>query len=204
MTRSSVELSLYEPVPEPDECSSAEELQQYYSNVEERHKQTQEVFGSLEYKRKLLLKNLALKHAQLVLTVHTTRHRRGQIGVVSADVYDKVPPLRRQMSWRDYYLENSSMHGVSCCRYILLDKRLHVRLLSQHEAVTLDPESVLLRRLYLYSKTPRRDTLVKFRGSLYLKYPEDYGVLRHENRFVAGRMLRNVNTQHRSEERRVV
>jgi hypothetical protein len=194
MTRSSVELSLYEPVP--DEDSSAAELEQYYSNVEAIHKQTQEVFGSLEIKRKLLLKNLAHKQAQLVLTVHTKRHRRGQIGVVSADVYDKVLPLRRQVSWKDYYVENPSMHGVSCCRYILLDKRLHNHLLSQHEVVTLDPESVLLRRWYLYSKTPRRDTLVKFRGSLYLKYPEGYGVLKTEHGFVAGRMLKNEHAQH--------
>jgi hypothetical protein len=194
MTRSSVELSLYEPLP--DESSSPEEQKKYYTDVEGRHKETQEVFGSLEYKRKLLLKNHAFKQAQLVLTVHTKKHRRGQIGVVSADVYDRIPPLRRQISWITYYLENSSMQGVSCCRYILLDKRLHGKILGQHEVVALDAESVLLRRLYLYVKSPRRDTLVKFRGSLYLKYPEGYGVLSGENGVVAGHLLKHVFVQH--------
>ena len=196
MTRSSVELSLYESVPEPDECPSVEELQKYYSNVEERHKQTQEVFGSLEYKRKLLLKNLALKHAQLVLTVHTKRHRRGQIGHVSADVYEKILPLARQITWAQHYLGTPSMPGVSCCRYILLDKRFHRQFLSQYEVVTLDAESVLLHRLYLYLKNPKTDTVVKFRGSLYLKYPEKYGILRRGNHYISGRMERNVHVQH--------
>jgi hypothetical protein len=185
MTRSSVQLSLYCPVPS---TLSRIDLNKYQRELLKLHTDIQEVFGSLEYKKSFMQKNMDLKQTQLIFTIHIKSRRIGQIGDQQADLYTRISRSNRQIYWIRYCQENPAIALVHSCRDMLIDRRLASQLTEKYQDVPMHQDHVILGRSYLFSKTPQSDMLVSFRQNLYIKCPKPYGVLKCGDKFVAGQL----------------
>lgn len=191
MTRSSVELSLYGPIKYDVEDTQIEHVNQKKDAQKQidRHKMTSSVFGDLTYKLDLLRRNNTNKHVQLVFTEHTKKRREGMVGSnVTNFEEDKISSTRRQMEFVKYCNGHmKTMKHTQSCRFMLVDKRIVSKFLPNCSWCDTKPQdSVLLYRSYLYLLTPVTDMLVCFRKQLYIKFPQEYAVIRTQDTYATG------------------
>jgi hypothetical protein len=206
MTLSSVQLSLYGPIKDNQDLS----LEKVYQRKElqaqsEAHKATSSVFGDLQYKLELLKTNNTKKQVQLVFTHHTKKRRQGSVRnlfhtCMTDFTQDKIPSITRQLEFVKYCNENmATMLCTESSRFMLVDKRIVSKFLptnlpvQEQDEVLLseikDAANVLLHCLYLYLMTPSSNMLVSFRKQLYIKFPQDYTVIRTEHGYATGQIF---------------
>jgi hypothetical protein len=193
MTRSSVQLSLYQTVPSR---RLPVDLDKYNTEILNLHTDVEKVFGSLEYKKRIMHSNRGLKKTQLIFTIHFKSRRIGQIGDRTADVYEKISRSNRQIHWIGYCQSNREIALLPSCRYMLIDRRLASQLTESFKEVPVHQDHVILGQSCLFLKTPQKDMLVSFRQNLYIKWPKRYGVLRFGNEFVAGPLTKDSYVPH--------
>jgi hypothetical protein len=168
MTRSSVQLSLYGP-----ELQLEEQLQ--------AHQLTSSVFGDLQYKTDLLKKNNMKKQVQLVFTVFEKKRRQGKIENITTTFDEKkIPSITRQIEFvRHCQSHFNEIKAKRSCRYMRVDSRIVDKFLEQKEVQHLDGNQIVYRS-YLYQNTESTHMLVKFRNEIYIKFPTDYAIIRHD------------------------
>ena len=193
MTRSSVQLSLYAPLQQTynADCDNAANEQKIFNS----HKNTSEVFGQLEHKLVILKRNSMPKRMQLLFTTHARRRRKASIDNTHSE-FDaaKIENITRQFTFVEFYKKHAQeMQEVSSCRYMLLDSRLATKHLTTTQANEV--EGAMLHRCYLYLSEKCHDMLVQFRKQIYIKFPPEYGVMRDETTYVAGKM-RHSESEH--------
>jgi hypothetical protein len=188
MTRASVQLSLYGPMPDlADEDRADEDLNQLL----QAHKATSSVFGDLQYKVRLLKRNYTKKQVQLVFTVHTKARRVGKINscVTNFD-QDKISTVTRQMEFVKYCVRNSeSIQRAHSCRYMLVDKRIVEKFMQTKSWRELPDDNYLLYRSYLFLFRPSTDMLVLFRKQCYIKLPTEYAIIRDLDGYQTGKII---------------
>lgn len=192
MTRSSVQLALYQPLRQCS-LSDRKQLTEQYDAIVRGHRRSSPVFGDLEFKLELLRRNMAPKAVQLLFTTHETRRRCARIETHDTDfTHKKIGNMMRQLQLAMHCNEHwALMKPLPSCRYMLVDDRILAKHLSQQDmeqAPELVLEDVLLYRSYLYLLHQNHTMVVRFRDKTYLKFPQNYAVIRAGDRFITGKM----------------
>ncbi len=215
MTRSSVQLSLYGPMRDNQDSSLQKVYQRNELQAQlEAHKASSSVFGDLQYKLAQLKTNNTEKQVQLVFTHHTKKRRQGRVDTVTTDfAQEKIPSITRQYEFVKYCVSARTIkrhhqlqrkHGnYESCTKLLVDKRIVSKFLPPNLIVQEQEEvpfikagincavravNVLLHWSYLYLVNLSTDMLVCFRKQLYIKFPQDYAVIRTSQGYQTGRI----------------
>lgn len=194
MTRSSVQLSLYQPFVE---SLSVEDSTSKYREAIDLHGEIKDVFGDLEYKMNFMQSNVLPKKVQLILTVCDKKIRGGCIGSQNVNVYTTLSPLVRQMKWIEYCLTHK-LKDVIYCRYMLVDNRFVNYLKKKYLTTPMKEEDVIFDRLYVFIVKPQReDMMIEIRDKIYLLCPKGYGsfVLDDEDEIVTGKLEHSDTTK---------
>jgi hypothetical protein len=181
MTRTSVQLSLYDP-----------ELQQ--QNILFAHEETKSVFGDLEYKVDCINRNYDAKKVQLIFTVHKKKKRQGRVnGKITNFDEEKIPCVTRQMEfvkWCNKHLE--IIKKISTCRYMRVDERIVQKFLHEQPATEVNDNAQIMYRSYLYLLDKKTDLLVRYKKQTYIKFPTDYAIIRTDHGFQTGQIETNM------------
>ena len=181
-TRSSLQLSLFEPVSRPFPADEDDAPDCRNKEIRDMISDTKDTFGELAFKTKHIENNLLRKQVQLIFTVFKKKRRVARIDERDFFFDTKtITPEERQAMWVKFVKDLGAPPATpENCRFMLIDKRMK-EILPEDPALEMPSNKVLLYRSYLYTFAATTANVIRFQGNHYIKFPRAYAVLRHRD-----------------------